>query len=233
MDLTLFDAYNLRARFSVAVLYALPFIVDVVLLDYVSGILPTAILTFALVALCQAAMGLVRDAGKKKTDNNNNRAADLLALESNLPPLTKRRYYRKLAAMEPEFVPFATLLDNPDQLSREEVSALCQTAIRWLRGKTRDNKTFGLLKEENINYGFRRNLYALRVPSILCNLTALAGLLYRESFFTQPTLCAIAQPPVFLHLAMLLYLWCAVTEKSVDTASKRYADTLLETIDLL
>lgn len=233
MDLTLFDAYNLRARFSVAVLYALPFIADVVLLNYVSGLFPAAVLTFALVALCQAAMGLVRDAGKKKTGSNSNCAADLLAPGGSLSLLTKRRYYRKLAAMEPEFAPFATLLDNPDQLRREEVSVLCQAAIRWLRGKTRDSKTFGLLKEENINYGFRRNLYALRVPGILCNLAALAGLLYREGFFAQPTLCAIAQPQIFLHLAMLLYLWCAVTEKSVNTASERYADTLLEAIDLL
>ena len=233
MYLTLFDVYNLRARFSVAMLYALPFIADAVLLNYTSGLFPTTVLTLALIGICQALMGIVRDAGKKKADNRSNPAADLLAPKSNLPPLTKRRYYRKLATMESEFTPFATLLDNPNQLSEEDTSALCYSAIRWLRGMTRDSKTFGLLKEENINYGFRRNLYALRVSGILCNLVALVGILYRECFFTRPTFCAIAQPQVFLHLAMLLYIWCAATKASVNAASDRYADALLESIDLL
>lgn len=232
MDLTLFDAYNLRARFSVVILYILPFLADAVLLGVVTGIFPVAVFTFALAALCQAAMGPVRDVGKKEAGTKNN-ATDLLAPDSRLPVLTKRRYYRKLAAMEPEFAPFAALLDDPGQLSGEEVSALCQSAVRWLRGKTRDSKAFGLLKEENINYGFRRNLYAFRVPGLLFNLAALLALLYREGFFTHPTLCVITVPQVFLHLAMLLYLWLAVTEKSVDMAGKRYAETLLEAIDLL
>ena len=232
MDLALFDTYNLRARFSVAVLYALPFIVDAVLLVDISNILPVTVFTLALVALSQAAMGPIRDIGKKK-DIKINRAADLLAPESDLPLLTKRRYYRKLSASEPEFAPFATLLDKPDQLSKEEISALCHTVIRWLRGKTRDSKTFKMLKEENINYGFRRNLYALRMPGIFFNLAALLVLLYQEGFFTNLCLRLIMVPQIFLHLVMLLYLWRIVTEDFVNVASERYANALLDTIDLL
>lgn len=232
MDFSLFDAYNLRARFSVVIFYILPFLADAVLLNAVFDIFPAVVYMFALVALCQAAMGLVRDIGKKKGENGNS-AADLLAPGSSLPVLTKRRYYRKLAAMEPEFAPFATLLDNPSQISEEEVSNLCWAAIRWLRGKTRDSKTFSLLKEENINYGFRRNLYALRIPGLIFNFAALLVLLHREGFITHPTLSVITIPQVFLHLAMLLYFWFAVTKESVETASKRYAETLLEAIDLL
>lgn len=232
MELSLFDAYNLRARFSVAIFYSLPFIADAALCDRFSGFLPTVILGIALVSICQAAMGMVRDAGTKQSGNNRNIAAQLLEPGSSLPEITKRRYYRKLAALEPGFAPFGTLLDEKG-LDEKETKILCEAAVRWLRGQTRDAKMFSLLKEENINYGFARNMYALRIPGVILNGATALALLYQSGFFVHPTLYALSIPQVFFHLAWLLYLWLGTTEETVEKAAKRYADSLLEAIDLL
>jgi hypothetical protein len=45
----------------------------------------------------------------------------------------------------------------------------------WLREHTRDNKKFKILFDENIAYGFRRNLLGLRMPALVIDTTIVAG----------------------------------------------------------
>jgi hypothetical protein len=51
--------------------------------------------------------------------------------------------------------------------SPERADEMYQSATDWLLANTRDTQKFGLLFEENMNYGFRRNFWALK-PLALC-----------------------------------------------------------------
>ncbi len=45
----------------------------------------------------------------------------------------------------------------------------------WLRENTRDTKKFKLLFDENINYGYRRNLLGLKAPGLAIDALVLAA----------------------------------------------------------
>ena len=57
-----------------------------------------------------------------------------------------------------------------EQRSREQADDGYQGATTWLLAQTRDRSKFELLFRENMNYGFRRNLWALRgwAPHLRC-----------------------------------------------------------------
>src|ERR1700694_366223 len=52
--------------------------------------------------------------------------------------------------------------------------ALYASAGAWLLGQTRDRARFGLLFEENVNYGFRRNLWAWKPAALLVGVSSLS-----------------------------------------------------------
>lgn len=231
MSLPLFDDYDLRARFSVGLLYGLPFFVDILPQLWESwGFLPAVACYGALACICQGIGQVVRNMGTQKAQPD--RAAELLMPESSLSAVTKGRYYRKLAQLESEFYPFEMLLSKPEKLAQPETEDLCKEAVRWVRGQTRDSKRFHFLREENINYGFCRNMLALKWPGIIANLAAIIVFVFacrREMTCME----IAAQPGVILHGLWLVYLFLGVNQDSVKKAAGRYAYALLETIDLL
>ncbi len=219
MDLKLFNAYQLRARFSVGALYALPFLAD---FAAVRGLkfetLPAMLLCILLVVLCQAALPLLRRPDKKTPIPNT--ARDLLMPSGQLPALTRARYYRKLSALEPEFAPFATLTADTPQAQAE---ALCESAVAYLRGRTRESSRFPLLAEENISYGFTRNGLALKWPFVALNAI---GAYVMPNCFCVPQMALVHV--IFIALVCVLF-----TKESLHKAGKRYAYALLETVDTL
>ena len=101
-------------------------------------------------------------------------------------------------------------------------------AVRWLLEYTRPTAAATLLLDENISYGFARNLlglkpYGLVISGIAC-LASVWLLLGTPSgsttFLPGSILCAVS----FLAL---LYWILLVTEKSVEKASQVYAEKIL------
>jgi hypothetical protein len=101
----------------------------------------------------------------------------------------------------------------------------------WLRENTRDTKKFRVLFNENIGYGFRRNLLGLRPSGLLLNavivLTCAGTLWYRhpidlDNSFTDALIVVIIAAAI--HAS---YLGFAVTEDSVFDAARLYARQLL------
>lgn len=101
----------------------------------------------------------------------------------------------------------------------------------WLREATRDQKKFKLVFEENMTYGFRRNLLGLKKSAISLNivtLVAAGGIAYLTSPLT---------PSNHLHQGLLVvavisslhafYFFAMVTLASACDASKLYARQLL------
>ena len=79
--------------------------------------------------------------------------------DTTLPSLTKERYRSFVAAHVPGLVLAAP---EAEQTCPIEADDAYESATSWLLARTRDRGKFGLLFQENINYGFRRNIWALK-----------------------------------------------------------------------
>ena len=235
MELQIFDTFNLRSRISVNAFYALPFLADILCLSEKSFSVGEGLLLSAvLVVICQALLGVFRSPVHNKGQKNT--AAEILASKSALSPGVRSRYYRKLASFEPEFKPILDYLQQDGGYTEAATSAVGTDIIPWLRAKTRDNQSFRLVYEENINYCYIRNMMRLKTFGIVFNG---AALLWWSSQLI-PNLCPFSLSEnitsillITMHIGIGAYLIFGVTEKTVDAAAKRYAYALLETIDIL
>lgn len=238
MNMNLFDTYNLRARLCVSIFYAAPFIFDIICLTHKAfSITEGIVLSAVCVTVCQALLGIHRAPINGQPIKNT--AAELLSPSSTLPAGTRARYYRKLASFEPEFQP---LLDYiaPSSCDAEgqsvDIGKLCTDVISWLRAKTRNPELFRLVYEENINYGFARNMLHLKPIGIRANL--LSVVLFGIYLISVCDVFTWGEHGLYclclmVHLISMLYLHCCINASSVDAATTRYARALLETIDIL
>lgn len=102
--------------------------------------------------------------------------------------------------------------------------------MAYLKTRTREDY---LVQEENINYGFCRNLLRSKYIGILicismCCLIAVYGLLTYESFSAIPTGHYFA----FATNVVMILFWCVgVTRRALDNTAITYAKTLLAAID--
>lgn len=238
MNLSLFDAYNLRARFCVSFFYATPFIFDIIYFSNTTfSIAESIILSTICVVVCQALLSIYRTPIKKQSLRNT--AAELLSPWSSLPTGVRARYYRKLASFEPEFKPLLNYINFKSQANENisiEISKLCIDVIFWLRAKTRNPEMFRLLYEEHINYGYIKNMLRFKPIGIGANLLFLFlwtihlfsnGHTFIGAVYGWDSLCLI------IHLITILYLHWSIDVSAVDAAATRYAYALLETIDIL
>jgi hypothetical protein len=135
---------------------------------------------------------------------------------------TKERYRNYLAAELGEHPPAPeTKAADPD------ANGFYQRCGNWLRERTRDKEKFRLLFEENITYGFRRNLLGIKWPGLILNLLVIlivAYLLYNKTSISGDG------PRFGQHVSILLvaavhaaYFLFFVTRKSVEEASNQYA----------
>ena len=84
--------------------------------------------------------------------------------------ITKRRYYKKLSILNPAF---STPSDT------EEFKRCCRSIVNYLRNQTRDNH---IVMEENINYGFCKNMNMLKPTGIiLCFICTMQNPLQRHA----------------------------------------------------
>lgn len=232
MSLNLFDSYNLRARTSVALFYTLPFILDVIALfgksiTSVEGVT----LSVLILVTVQCILHLCRS---NHQSFNRNYAAEYLMPDSEISNITKNRYYRKIASFEPEFIAFGNI--DEENTQKAITINLCESVVTWLRAKTRDDKVFHLVYEENINYGFIWNMFNLKKVGIIFNCIALAflALIFFTPIFEndKPTHFVLALE-IAAHFTATMYLIAAITKKKVETSAKRYAKALIEAIDLI
>jgi hypothetical protein len=56
-----------------------------------------------------------------------------------------------------------------------ECDAFYERCGNWLRENTRDTKKFKILFDENVTYGFRRNLLGLKYAALIIDLVILGG----------------------------------------------------------
>lgn len=176
------DRYDRKARLKPALLCGLPLAASVVLLVPEFGAIWGSI--GVVVIYCGGSILLIqigRDLGKALEERlyqswgGKPSAAMLRHTDCRLPKPTKDRYRTFLNSTVPGL---ALASPQEEEENPEQADAGYDSANRWLLERTRDHTRFALLFTENMNYGFRRNLLALKPIALGMNAIALVLLVY-------------------------------------------------------
>ncbi len=151
--------------------------------------------------------------------------------DTKLNPVTFERYRTKLESLIGIKLP-SKMDEQADPIVADNIYISC---VDYLRTNTKDCKKFPLVCSENINYGFRRNLWALKSIGIIANLIAVlstAILIYLNRNNIQ-TISPIVLFVVIIEVLFLI-LWVVVIRPSwVRTAADAYTESLLAACDKL
>jgi hypothetical protein len=233
------DKYDREARLAPALMVMLPPVLLVLvwfpgLRTPAAGLLTLLVAFGILVFLTQVG----RDRGKVVEPRLFEEAggkpsiALLRHRDDRLSGLQRQRYHDYLA--KAVGVPAPTAAEEAADPGKAD--EWYELAAAWLMARTRDTKKFGLLFHENVNYGFRRNLYALKRPAQVIGLLAIVASLGYGGWRYQTT----GEIPggemiaaVILVLAYLLFFTVWVTCEWVRIPSEGYARRLLEACEVV
>lgn len=238
------DSYDRRARVGPALWCGVPLFASGLVL--IPGLGTVWSLVGGLLVYCGGAMVLVqigRGRGKvlesRLFDSWDGRpsVAMLRHRDSRLNSATKLRYRAFLEGAVPDLT-----LASPaeEQRDPDEAELGYDTANSWLLEQTRDHTQFDLLFAENMNYGFRRNLWALKPWALLAGAlatavaVAVAWMEWTDGLFA--TLKSIGVGwwvSVILVLVHALFFVFKVRQAWVRVAAEEYAQRLLAACDTL
>lgn len=238
------DPYERKARVTPALLVALPVLVPLVCVYGPKH--PILMAVVGLLAACgviYALASIVRGQGKKLEERLVQEWGGLpstIALRHRdgfFDSVTKKRYHDDIVNK------LGIPLPTPEEETSDPAKAdnIYMGATRRLRELTRDDNQ--LLLNENIAYGFHRNMLAMKVPGILssligtayglvlANALSLTPLKFDPERLTDPGLDA----GVTLAISLLLLLtWCLYFDKDqVRLIGFVYAERLFEHLPAL
>lgn len=232
------DTYSLKARLFPAILAIAPAIVLGLLgASWVDPGLPEAVATMAVMVLFFAAANLARRFGRAKEQQifvltgGRPYNRELTHSDSTFPESQKSRYRNFLA--EQLMLPAPTAED--EQLQPDKAQEFYMQAFGWLRENTRDTDAFKLLFNENISYGYYRNLLGLKPIGILLNLLSLCAAFAIVQ--NQPEFASLSTGKLVLFGGLsaihLMYFVFGVSRRALLDASAIYARQLVLSIDTL
>jgi len=233
------DPYDGKARIAPALLCGFPLIV----LLFSNEFEMSWVVISLAVLYGGGAMSLsqiVRDCGNKKESllhdlwGEKPSVGMLRHSDIRLDPSKKARYRAYLGRAVP-----GLFLASPDeeQNSPDEADRGYEVASSWLLEQTRDPERFRLLFQENMHYGFRRNVWALRIYALCLN--SAVALAVGVSLLFSPTegWVAIIRSSEVVQLVILavhiMFFIIVVDQKWVHRAAETYAKQLLASCDLL
>lgn len=223
MKLDLLDSYHIRARLSVSIIFLAPVALSIFLCFPEIISFPTYSVIICILLALTNYIPILQRMLKKKQDHNY--AADfLMPGNQEILQARKERYYQKLVNLDPLFKCFSSPNDS------QEFHECCENAVAFLREKTRDNH---LVLEEKINYGFCKNLHSVKTLAIiLCSLCNLFIAFYSIIHYRDMTSIPMENYFAFASNIVLLAFWIVgVTKNALEHAGKKYALTLLGSID--
>jgi len=192
--------------------------------------------TLGLTALLEQ---LGRDQGKQKErwlwDHwGGPPTSNLLRYRNSLSnPVIRDRYHKRLSKIVPDIRLPTMEQEKADPAAADQIYEAC---VRFLINGTRERARFPLVFEENVNYGFRRNLWAMRPAGIVISALAilLSTFLGTRAWSPDDPVCSLVWGIVLLLSTLLFVLWLfRFTSDWVLIAAKAYAERLLETADSL
>ena len=235
------DPYDRKARLRPALVSALPMFVSLLLLVPEFGML-WGVVSGAML-FCGATTLLThfgRDLGKAlelrlfEVWDGKPSVAMLRHRDSRLSASDKRRYREFIDRRIP-----GLKLASPRKENQfpEQADDGYQGATSWLLAQTRDRSRFRLVFIENMNYGFRRNVLALKPLAVLFDAITIGAIvfanigLWRESGIVTPSAEAIVCAALSAVHALI---FLAVVRKSwVYAVADAFARQLLAATDSL
>jgi hypothetical protein len=234
----IFDAYSLRARLFPALLASAPLLVSLgvivpwhrLSIAHVAGAVAVPVILFAMADIARR-VGKAREPHLYRKWGSMPTTVMMRHADSVLDVNVKTAYLRFLAMKLKTTAPTA----QQEMTSPDSADAFYSRCAGWLRENTRDTKKFGILFNENVTYGFRRNLYALKWPTLVVDalifIVAVAVALYArpnvESELALKLLSLMGLSTV--HGAFISF----ITEASVRDAARIYARQLFLSCEVL
>lgn len=241
---SLFNPYDRKARLAPVLLCATPLLAPSLLLFSEIGPIWTTV--SGLVLYCGGVEFLTqvgRDRGNVLEPNLHESwggkpsVAMLRHSDTRLIAPTKYRYRTFLQSALHELTLASPEEERIDPKAADEGY---QSAISWLLAQTRNRGRFGLLFAENINYGFRRNVWALKrwafVVEVCAFITVVWAVFETWTGETLTTFRAIG-PEVWVNLIIIsmhsLLFTLKIRPAWVRIAADAYALQLLAACDIL
>ena len=227
MKLDILDSYNIRARLSPSIILLGPIALSLFFcFEGIYSAASSAVFIVILLALTNYVPIMQRRLEKRNMLSDNYAATLLHYDNTEIDRTSKKRYYDKLASLEPSFSRFK----NPD--NSKDFNECCESAVIYLRNKTRNSH---LVLEENINCGFCKNMLIDKPIGITINIVlALSAFLY--FWISSGDIIAIPHRiwfSIFINLCFLGFWIFGITKKNLEESAKRYAYTLITAIDFL
>jgi hypothetical protein len=228
------DPYTLRARLAPAVIAAAPaFAFIALLISWNKFSLSNAIATIGLVVLLFALSDFARSRGKRiepaifQSLGGKPSITMLRFADDSFDRPTKVRYLAFLASKLSETPP-AEGDEGCDPAAADAFYERCGT---WLRENTRNAKKFSILFNENVTYGYRRNLLALKWPALALNLAVVLLCFWALSggapFVALGDLRSRILVVFVVAAIHALYIGLAVNQRVVGEAARSYARQLI------
>lgn len=231
MNLFGMDKYALNARLKPAFFVLLPVLVFTVVHYPAIWIQASALLTLlvtcgATFLIAQLSRSLGRQMENRLGDKiGRQHTARLLAYANTVFPIQQKERFRQYISTHSGI---SLPTENEEQTNADSSQDDRLTAVSWLLEHTRPTAKETLLHDENIAYGFRRNLLGLKpigaVISIV--LVAINPLLFLFGDVSNDRIRIGIALEIGLIVCCLLWLF-AVTERFVIDASLAYAQRLL------
>lgn len=229
----IFDAYTLRARIFPALVASAAVIVGIVAIipwDRLSW--AHAIASAAVPIILYVVADIARQLGRKletklyKKWGGKPSTVMLRHTESDLADAQSKAFHLSFLGKKIGATPPTEAQATADPAAADVFYERCGN---WLRENTRSTKKFGLLFAENITYGFRRNLLAVKCLALVADfgLILAAGayaLFARPELDSEPAFKAIVI--ALSAAAHVLFMWRAISERNVHEAAKSYARQL-------
>lgn len=231
-----FSAYPLRARLQPALLAMLPLLCLLILAPDAWTPLKTALVIAVVAGVSLFLAQIARDAGRRIEESLHRQWGGLPSMamlrhrDHRIAPATKKRYHAQLTTALGTLMPSeADEASDPAAADRTYLSA-----SDWLRARSRGDG-FEALFEENIDYGFRRNLLGLK-PWAIVGACVTGGVIllahWRHWPMPVPAIAAPYVGPVIAFLVVFSVLMLLIVRKTwAKRAADNYALRLLETLD--
>jgi len=146
--------------------------------------------------------------------------------------ITKARYHGRMSDLVKEAKPPSADEEAANPIAADGVYTSWST---YVRVNTRDTRKYALLFQENINYGYRRNVWGLRPTGIAVASVSLAGAL-AWLYFRYKSAGQISFELIIASVGTLIWLllWLFhFTADWVRVPADAYAERLVEAIDSL
>lgn len=234
-----FDTYNFKARLAPFILVIMPIVLAVSVWlsftsdpwDMLGSIGVTSALSFLMIQLGRD-QGLWKQTDLLASWGGSSTTRFMRHRDKSLDPHTKARYHEKLQSLLPSIKMPNAKAEKRNPVAADQVYESC---TRFLREATRDKKSYPLVYEANVDYGFRRNLWGMKPSGIVLALLGTFGCIANVLYVSRETYHISAFPIGATVICGLILTWWIfrINREWVKLSSDAYAERLLAACDTL